>query len=265
MSREITALITGASSGLGRAFALALAEPGAVLHLGGRHGERLEETAQACQALGAVARPVVLDVCDQAAMARWIGGMDRLDLVIANAAISAGTGPGEVESAGQARLIFATNLTGVLNTVLPAMEIMARQSPGRAGLRGRIAVIASIAAFVQSPGAPAYCASKAAVDAWAVALAPLARRRGIAIMSACPGFIRTPMTAANPFPMPGLMEPEQAARRILRALRSGRVRVAFPLWLALAARLTGLLPAGLAARLFATQPAKPATAPERST
>ena len=156
-------LITGASSGLGRALAEACAAPGVVLHLSGRDAGRLEEAASACRARGAEVRPRVLDVCDAAAMAGWIAGAGRLDLVIANAGISAGTG-GLTEPAAQARRIFEVNVTGVLNTALPALEVMAAQPPGADGLRGRVAVVASVAAFVAAPGAPAYCATKAAVQ-----------------------------------------------------------------------------------------------------
>ncbi|MFM8617041.1 MAG: SDR family NAD(P)-dependent oxidoreductase, partial [Alphaproteobacteria bacterium] len=162
-------LITGASSGLGRALAEACAAPGVVLHLSGRDAGRLEVAASACRAKGAEVRPRVLDVCDAAAMAGWIAGVGRLDLVIANAGISAGTG-GVTEPAAQARRIFEVNVTGVLNTALPALEVMAAQSPGADGLRGRVAVVASVAAFVAAPGAPAYCATKAAVQRWAEAL-----------------------------------------------------------------------------------------------
>ena len=68
------------------------------------------------------------------------------------------------------------------------------------------------------------------------------RRRGIALTSACPGFIRTPMTAEFAFPMPGLMSAERAAEIILRGIAGGRVRVAFPWWMAVGARIGGLLP-----------------------
>ncbi len=103
-------------------------------------------------------------------------------------------------------------------------------------------MIASIAAFVPSPVSPAYGAPKAAVDAWTVASAPAARRRGVALTSVCPGFIRTPMTARFTFPMPGLMSPERAAAIILRGIAAGRVRIAFPWWMAMWARIGGLLP-----------------------
>ncbi|MBN8900814.1 MAG: SDR family NAD(P)-dependent oxidoreductase, partial [Rhodospirillales bacterium] len=198
----------------------------------------------------------VLDVRDAAAMAAWIGAAGRLDLVVANAGISAGTADGVAESAAQTRAIFATNLDGVLNTVLPAWEVMRGQAPAADGVRGRIASIASIAAFLAVPGAPSYCASKAAVDAWTVAAAPAAAREGVRLTSICPGYIRTPMTDRNRFPMPGLMEADRAAALILRGIQAGRGRVVCPGWLGALARGAALLPASLVARLAATQPGK---------
>ena len=103
-------------------------------------------------------------------------------------------------------------------------------------MRGRIAVISSIAAFMAAPDSAAYCASKAAVDRWIVASAHEARQRGIVLTSVCPGFIRTAMTADYRFPMPGLMDADRAAHVILRGVAAGRVRVVFPWWMGLAAR-----------------------------
>lgn len=248
-------LVTGASSGIGRALAVACAAPGVALHLGGRDAGRLAATAAACAAAGAEARPQVVDVRDRDAMAGWIAGAGRLDLVFANAGISAGTG-GSTEPADQARAIFETNVTGVLNTALPALAAMAAQAPGPDGLRGRIAVIASLAAFIAVPGAPAYCASKAAVQRWAEALDATERRRGIRLHAVCPGYIRTPMTDANAFPMPLLMEPEAAARQTLAGIAAGRVRIAYPFPTYLAARIGGALPPGLRAALFSAVPSK---------
>jgi NAD(P)-dependent dehydrogenase (short-subunit alcohol dehydrogenase family) len=248
-------LVTGASSGLGRALAEACAGPGATLHLSGRDTGRLEAVAEACRARGATVRPGVVDVTDAGATAEWVRGAGRLDLVVANAGVSGGTGDA-VEPPEQARRIFATNLTGVLNTALPAIEAMAAQPPGPDGLRGRVAVIASIAAFVAAPGAPAYCASKSAVQRWAEALDASERGRGIRLHAVCPGYIRTPMTARNTFPMPFLMEPEEAARRTLSGIARGRLRVAYPLPLYLAARLAGALPPGLRNIIMNTMPAK---------
>ncbi len=256
LTGSITAAITGASSGLGRALALALARPGAVLHLSGRDAQRLEATVSAVRSAGATAVPTLLDVRDAEAVTDWIGCAGRLDLVIANAGISAGTAGGAAESPAQMRAIIETNLLGVLHTVVPALARMRSQEPGADGLRGRIAVIASIAAFVPAPGAPTYCAAKAAVDAWTVATAHGAARAGILLASVCPGYLRTPMTEANRFPMPGLMAAERAAAIILRGLARGRRRIVFPWWLGLAARSVGLLPARLATALLGSAEGK---------
>ncbi|HEY8288082.1 MAG TPA: SDR family NAD(P)-dependent oxidoreductase, partial [Acetobacteraceae bacterium] len=137
---------------------------------------------------------------------------------------------------------FATNMEGVLNTVLPAMQVMRAQPVGEDGVRGRIAAVASIAAFIPASPAPSYCASKAAVDSWMVATARSSRAQGIRLTSVCPGFIRTPMTEGKRRWMPGLMAPDRAARIILRGIAAGRVRVAFPWWLMAACRLAALLP-----------------------
>ncbi len=252
------ALLTGASGGLGAALAAVLARPGVLLHLGGRDPARLAAVAQSCRARGASVREQTIDVRDAAAMAAWIAGTERLGLVIANAGISAGLGSGAAEQRRQVEEIFAVNLLGVLNTVLPAIERLAAAPAGADGVRGRIGAVASIAGFVALPGTPSYSASKAAVDTWMVASAPAAARRGVQLTSLCPGFIRTPMTAANPYRMPGLMAPESAAARMLAALAAGRRRAAFPWWLYAEARLVDLLPPALAARLLASAKPKPA-------
>jgi NAD(P)-dependent dehydrogenase (short-subunit alcohol dehydrogenase family) len=248
--------ITGASSGLGRALALACAAPGVTLHLAGRDAPRLGETAAACRAKGAEVRGAALEVTDAAASAAWIAACGKLDLVIANAGIGGGPGEGG-EPAEQVRRLFAVNLDGALNTALPAIAAMRAQLPDAEGVRGRIAVIASMAAFIASPGAPAYCASKAALLAWAEATDGVARRQGVRLHAVCPGYIRTPMTAQNPFPMPLLMSPERAAERTLRGIAEGDTRVVFPRRLYALARLTAALPVGWRNALLGRFPAKP--------
>ena len=247
--------ITGASSGLGRALAEALAAPGVTLHLSGRDPARLAETVSACRAQGALVQEGILDVRDAAAMEAHLRGAGRLDLVIANAGISAGTG-GLTEPAGQARTIIETNVLGVLNTAIPALTIMAAQTPGADGVRGRVAVIASIAGFIAAPGAPAYCASKFAVRAWAEAADAGARVQGLRVHAVCPGYIRTPMTAHNAFPMPFLMDAADAARRMLRGIARDRVRIAYPWPLYAAARVLGALPPRWIGALMGRFPAK---------
>ncbi len=251
--------ITGASSGLGRALAEASAAPGTTLYLSGRDSARLEQAAEACRQAGATVFPTQLDVRDAEACAGWINAMERLDLLIANAGISGGTG-GASEPATQVRAVFETNLMGVLNTTLPAMARMATQAPGTGGLRGRIGVVASVVGFVAAPSAPAYSASKAAVQRWTEATDATQRRHGIRLHAICPGFIRTPMTAPNRFPMPFLISPEEAARRTLEGLKAGHRRIAYPrrtYWLF---RLLGALPQGLLASASRAVPAKDVSA-----
>jgi short-subunit dehydrogenase len=243
-------LITGASSGIGAALAVAVSRPGTDLHLSGRDTGRLEATAARCRERGATVHARIMDVCDAAAMEAWIAEAAPIDLVVANAGISAGSGRTAGEHPGQTRDIFATNLNGALNTVLPAMAAMRGQPAGPDGVRGRIAVIASIAAFVPVPDSPAYCASKAAIDAWTVASARSARKSGVQLTSVCPGYIRTAMTARNRFPMPGLMDADRAAGIILRGIEAGKIRLAFPWWMAALARLGGLLPPRLLGKLL---------------
>lgn len=245
-------LITGASSGLGAALALAYAAPGVRLALGGRDAERLETVAEGCRAAGAEVSAARVEITDAAATAAWIEAEDAarpLDLVVANAGVSAGTG-GEGESAAQARRIFAVNGDGVVNTVLPAL---ARMRPRR---RGQIAIMSSLAAFRGFPGAPAYCASKAMVRVWGEALRGELAAEGIGVTVICPGYVDTPMTRVNRFPMPLLMSAERAAAICRRGLARNRARIAFPFPTYFAAWLLGVLPPGLTDPLLRRLPAK---------
>ena len=134
---------------------------------------------------------------------------------------------------------------------------MAAQAPGPEGAcAGRIAVIASVAAFIAAPGAPAYCASKAAVQRWAEALDATERRRGIRLHAVCPGYIRTPMTDAQRLPHAAADGARGGGAADPGRDRRGRVRIAYPFPTYLAARLGGALPPGLRAVLFSAVPSK---------
>jgi short-subunit dehydrogenase len=223
MARNI--LITGGSSGLGAALALAYAARGVHLFLSGRDLSRLSEVAIVCRAKGAEATTTILDVTDAAEMAEWIAALDRqapLDLVIANAGVSAGTGQSGEESAAQTRRIFAVNLDGLINTVLPAIEAM------RPRRKGQIVLMSSLSGFRGLPTAPAYCASKAAVRVWGEGLRGELAKEGIGITVICPGFVQTRMTAANHFRMPFLMTAEKAGVLMRRGIEANRARVSYP-------------------------------------
>jgi short-subunit dehydrogenase len=208
--------------------------------------------ATACREAGAAVEETIVDVSDAPAMAGWLAECDSrnpVDLLIANAGISAGTGGGS-EPASQARAIFAVNLDGVLNTVLPLLSAMQQRR------RGQIAIMSSLASFRGFPGAPAYCASKAAVRFWGEALRGELWESGVRVSVICPGYIVSAMTAENKFPMPMLMTAERAAAIMKRGLAADRARIAFPWPLYLAVWLIGTLPPALTDPLMRLLPKK---------
>ena len=252
-------LITGASSGIGAALAQAYAAPGVRLTLSGRDAARLDTAAEACRAKGAHVAASVVDVRHQSAMAAWVEEADAaapLDLVIANAGVSAGTGSGGQgglftgEDAAQAGEIFAVNLMGVLHTVWPVIPAM------RARGRGQIAIVSSIAGFHGLPGAPAYAASKAAVRSYGEGLRGWLARDGVNVSVITPGFVESRITAGNKFPMPFLMTADKAAGIIRRGLAMNRGRIAFPWPMYLGVRLAALLPVGLLEKFTRRLPEK---------
>lgn len=252
MSPFTSILITGASSGLGAGLARIHAAPGATLHLSGRDGDRLEQVAAQCRTTGATVHTTLLDVTDRAATATWVETAERqapLDLVIANAGISAGTGGGN-EGPEQTRAIFAVNVDGVLNTVLPALPFLLERR------RGQIGIMSSLAGFRGYPGAPAYCASKAAVRVWGEALRGELAPKGVGVSVICPGFVETPMTAVNRFPMPFLMDVDKASSIMAQGLAANRGRIAFPWPMHLLARMGGCLPSRLMDALASRMPKK---------
>lgn len=230
-------LITGASSGIGAALAIAYAAPGRRLSLGGRDVARLDEVAVLCRAAGAICEIRQTDVTDRESMTAWLVQTDSeqaLDLVIANAGISAGAHKlGNAPDACDAE-IFATNVDGVVNSVEPVLaRMLARDT-------GQIAIMSSLASFRAFGNAPAYCASKAAVRFYGEGLQRAHRRSAVRISVICPGFVRSPMTDANNFRMPMLMDTDVAARRIVSGLARRRSRIAFPLPLYLGVRTLSL-------------------------
>lgn len=231
-------LITGASSGIGAALAEHYAAPGIRLSLLGRNRERLASAAVIARKKGATVIEKEGDVVDAPSLAEWIQHCDAaepLHLVIANAGISAGTGSGE-ETEQQARAIFAVNLEGVLNTIHPALALMLPRK------QGQIAIVSSLAGFRGFAGAPAYCGSKAAVRVYGESLRGDVAPHGVEINVICPGFIKTPMTDVNKFPMPFMMTAERAAAIIATGLAKNHGRIAFPWPMYALVRLMATLP-----------------------
>jgi NADP-dependent 3-hydroxy acid dehydrogenase YdfG len=254
MRQPRSILITGASSGIGAALAIGYAQNGVSLFLGGRDAKRLNEIAQACTARGAAVEEQIVAVTNPSTMAAWITEAHAtapLDLVIANAGISAGTSDGEHEEPeDQVRRLFAVNVDGALNTVLPALPLMQRRG------RGQIALMSSMAGFRGLAGASAYCATKAAVRVLGEGMRGTVAASGIEVSVICPGYVRTPMTAANRFTMPFLMDANRAARIIQSGLARNRSRIAFPLRMYWILWLLQILPVALTDAIVARLPRK---------
>jgi short-subunit dehydrogenase len=123
--------------------------------------------------------------------------------------------------------------------------------------RGHLIGMASLAGWRGLPGNGAYCASKAGLIAYLQSLRAELRGSGLRVVTVCPGYLRTPLTAGNRFAMPGLMEPEQAARQLLARAAAGAELIVLPRRIGWMSRLLGLLPDRLHDRLLARQPRKP--------
>ncbi len=234
-----TALITGASSGIGRELALELARRGWRVALMARRREALEDLARSVAAAGGEADVAVADVNDAAAVASGVAALAArygpIELAVANAGVSQ-SGPVAKIDPAAARVILRTNVEGTLNLIAAVLPSMLERKSGH------IVGIASLAGFRGLPGSAIYSASKAAMRALLegarVELAP----KGILVTTINPGFIRTPMTAAHQFRMPFLMDADEAARRIADAIEARKTELSFPLPMALFVRLSRFLP-----------------------
>lgn len=240
-------VITGASSGLGAALAIRYAAPDIRLSLLGRHQGRLADIATAARNKGARVTTACVDVTDRTEMEKTLIAWDDeqpVDLAIANAGTSAGTGSGQ-ETLDQINKIFSVNVSGVFNTIAP---LQSRMIARRAG---HLAIMSSLASFHAFGGAPAYCASKAAVRFYGEGLQEALPLHGITVSVICPGFVDTPMTERNPFPMPLLMTSDKAAQIIYSGLQRRAKRIAFPFRIYFAVRALNLLPSWLIAHFTA--------------
>ncbi len=278
----VRVLITGASSGIGRALALAYAQEGASLVLLGRDAERLESAARACLAAGAEeAETHLADVRDREAMARIVRFAHQqrpIDVLVANAGVATGLSPGQLlETSEAVRAMLKINVEGVFNTVEPAiLPMCARKS-------GRIAIVGSMAGVRALPHSPAYCAAKACVHMWADSLRAQLAVHGVHVALIVPGYVKTPMSARTivktPFSaralpktpasagveswQPGALSDGEAARIIKNGLDRRRNVIAFPRYMYWAMRLFSLLPAALVDGVMRQFPAEVPETPER--
>jgi short-subunit dehydrogenase len=241
------AVVTGASSGIGWALAKELAAHGCKLGLVARREEALRRLAAEIAAAGGTAVPAVADVADrgqvEAAVAAVRQALGPIDLMVANAGVGKATRLDPVNVA-DVEVQFRVNVLGVVYAFAAVQgEMLARKS-------GHLVAVSSIAGFRGLPGESAYCASKAAVNAYLDGLRAQLHGTGVRVTTICPGFVKTPMTEKNTFHMPGLMTPESAARKIVTAIRRGKKVYAFPWTLAALTRLSRWLPDRLVQRVM---------------
>ena len=244
--------LTGASSGIGEALARHYAGRGATLGLFARRADLLQKLRDS---LGVPAETYAGDVRDiqslKSAAADFIAKHGVPDLVIGNAGISHGTLTEHEEDAAVFRDVLDVNVVGLVNTFHPFIV------PMRTRGSGTLAGIASVAGIRGLPGASAYSASKAAAVSYLEALRLEMKRSGVKVAAILPGFIATPMTAANPYPMPFIISAEDAARRIARAIDAGKSYAIIPWQMAIVGRVLRVLPNALYDRAMRGMGRKP--------
>ena len=244
--------LTGASSGIGEALARHYAARGATLGLVARRADRLEALKTS---LAAHAEAYAVDVRDLPAMrdsARdFIAKHGVPDLVIANAGVSHGTLTEFADDVDVFRQILDINVIGMVNAFHPFV------APMREARRGVLAGVASVAGYRGLPGASAYSASKAAAIRYCESLRVELRGTGVRVATICPGYIATPMTARNPYPMPFIIPADDFARRFARAIDAGKTYAVIPWPMAIVAKLLSLLPNTLYDAAFSRAGRKP--------
>lgn len=226
MSESVrVAIVTGASSGMGWALARELAKDGYRVGILARRREPLEQLAGEIRRAGGIAEFETADVIERAstleAIRRLCERLGPADLLVACAGAGAETyvDPMNVE---EVERMIRVNLFGVIYAIEAVLPEMLRRG------RGHVAAVASLAAYKGFPGQGGYCASKAAVKIYLESLRLQLRGRGIDVTCLCPGFVKTPMTASHPFNMPFLMEADDAARLMAKALRKKAKVFNFP-------------------------------------
>jgi short-subunit dehydrogenase len=244
--------ITGASSGLGEAFAKFYAAQGHTLGLVARRADRLQTLLKSLPGTHYV---YVLDVCDRArlhaAASDFIGHVGQVEVVIASAGISAGTLTEQTDDFSVFQSIFQTNVMATVSTFEPFIAGMVQRG------EGTLVGIASVAAVRGLPGAGAYSASKSAVATYCESLRVELKPKGIGVVTIAPGYIRTEMTAKNPYKMPFLMDANEFAVRAARTIAQQCSYRVIPWQMGVVAKLMRLLPDWLYDRLAVNAPRKP--------
>lgn len=234
------AWVTGASSGMGRATALELVRRGWTVVATARRAEELAALAADPAAMGRI-RPEPGDVTDAARMAEIVDGMAGSHGPLALAFLNAGTyfqDQGDYDAAMVIRT-FDINIGGAARCLEPVLRVM------KARGKGQVAVNASVAGYGGLPRSFAYGPSKAALINMSASLRFAMAPDGVNVQVVCPGFVGTPLTAKNDFPMPFIIPAEEAARRICDGFATAGFEIAFPRRLAWILKALNLLPYAL--------------------
>ncbi|HYJ46015.1 MAG TPA: SDR family NAD(P)-dependent oxidoreductase [Pyrinomonadaceae bacterium] len=240
-------LITGASSGIGRALAVELGKRGARLGLLARRADALHEIVREVEGAGGRALALPADVTDAGAVRKASDELresfGRIDVLVANAGIGVTKDAKELDPGEVARVVNI-NVLGVVNSVTAVLPEMVKQGSGQ------LVAISSLAAYRGLPKSGAYCASKAAVSAFFESLRVDLRGTGLEVTIIHPGFIKTPLTAGRESQMPYLMELDDAIRKIIRAIEARKKSYAFPWQLATIVRAAMLMPVPMYDRII---------------
>lgn len=230
-----TVWITGASTGIGREIALRLAAAGVVVAVSARSADKLSELSK----LNGNVKSYPLDVNDEAAVKETCAKIERelgpIDLAILNAGIWQMMAVSDF-SAARAKESMGVNYFGVVNALEPVMKAMVARG------RGQIGIVSSVAGYRGLLKGAAYAPSKAALISLTESLYPHAKRRGVDLTIICPGFVETPMTSVNTFPMPFIVPVDQAVTTIINGLARKKYEIVFPWKMALLMKTMRILP-----------------------
>ena len=244
-------VISGASSGIGLALAHHYLERGATVAAFARRGDLLQNLATEfpgkvyCYTLDVSDAPAIL-----AAATDFMSRVGVPDIVIANAGVSRGTLTEYAEDEEVFQNIMDVNVLGMVKTFQPFHAAM------REARQGTLVGIASVAGFRGLPGSGAYSASKAAAISYLESLRVELHGSGVKVVTICPGYIKTPMTDVNTYPMPFILEADIAAHRIARVIGQGVSFAVVPWQMGLAGWLLRRLPNWIYDSIFSKAPHK---------
>lgn len=238
-----TVFLTGASSGIGEALAVALAKQGATLGLLARREELLNELAAKCEAASGKASTFACDVVDPEAVhqaaERFRQEFGHIDIMIANAGIGGNDAATRAYEPASVKKLIDINLLGAINSVHAVVPQMIDHGSGH------LVAISSLAGYRGLPKSAAYSASKAGMTAFFESVRLDNAKHGIDVTIIHPGFIRTPLTAGRSNTMPFIMDLDDAIPHFVRAIENKKKFAAFPWPLAMLVRLGKIMPAWL--------------------